>query len=120
MRVFFVEKGARGVKGIKGVRGVKGDKGVKVLSQFVLGTNFRTHEGRGFGCEGGGREWQKALHTGRLYIIESNPKAYLLYILYTIEWNFKQIRVRYTRKSLRSILSYVRSDLSKCNAAIAA
>ena len=34
----------RGVKGIKGVRGVKG---VKVLSQFVPGTNFRTHEGRG-------------------------------------------------------------------------
>ena len=58
-----MEKGVRGVKGDKGVRGVKGDKGVKgikgvkgdkVLSQFVLGTNFRTREGRGFEGEG---EW---------------------------------------------------------------
>ena len=35
-------------------KGVRGVKGIKVLSQFVLGTNFRTHEGVGLGVGANG------------------------------------------------------------------
>ena len=64
------------------MRGVKGIKGVKVLSQFVLGTNFRTHEGRGFEGEGGALNGEKpSIREGFTLSKVTQRRTYYIYYI---------------------------------------